>query len=426
MRRLPLAGVRVADVSQVWAGPHCSRMLADLGAEVIKVESIQRMDPVRGDLDPPQGFGNYPDGNPGEHPYNRAGSFNAVNLNKLGITLNLQDPRGVAAFQTLVAISDVVIENFSLGVMDRLGIGYAALRAVRPDLIMLSMPGFGSGGPESSYLAYGIGQEQLSGMVSLTGYGEDTPMKSGINVGDPISALHGVSAILGALFYRRRTGIGQFIELSHLEANIPLIGESVLEYTMNQRNPRRIGNRHPRVAPHGCYPTAGEDTWVTIACFDDSEFRALCQAMELEMLADDLRFATMPARTAHQDELDAIISAWTRQRTHYEAMHILQAAGVAAGAVLNTAEVMSDPQIVARGFFEEVTHPEAGTHAYPGVPYKLSGHSLTVRRPAPMLGEQNAEVLLDLLGIEQREFEQLERDHVVGTSACPRYTKLGN
>jgi crotonobetainyl-CoA:carnitine CoA-transferase CaiB-like acyl-CoA transferase len=416
MGRLPLAGVRVADVSQIWAGPHCTRMLADMGAEVIKVESVQRMDMTRGPLNPPRGYGNYPDGEPGEHPYNRAGSFNAVNLNKRGVTLNFHDPRGVALFKDLVAISDVVVENFSLGVMDRLGIGYEALRAVRPDLIMLTMPAFGSTGPEAHYVAYGINQEQLSGMVSLTGYRDsDMPIKSGINVGDPISALHGVTAILGALFHRRRTGRGQRIELAHLEANITLIGEAVLEYTMNGRNPPRMGNRHPTAAPHGCYPSAGEDAWVTIACFNDEEFRALCHVMEAESLADDSRFATLPARYANQDQLDLIIASWTRQRTHYEAMHALQAAGVIAGAVLNTAELMSDPHIQARGFFEVVTHPETGTHLYPGIPYKLSRHPhVSVRRHAPRLGEDNEWVLRDLLGVGEATVERLAEDRVIG------------
>jgi crotonobetainyl-CoA:carnitine CoA-transferase CaiB-like acyl-CoA transferase len=415
MSRLPLAGIRIADVTQIWAGPHCTRLLADLGAEIVRIESIQRPDMLRGQPNPPKGFGNYPDGDPGERPYNRHGSYNAVNLNKLGLTLNLAAPDGASLFKRLVCISDVVVENFRFGVMEKFGLGYDVLSAIRPDLIMLSMPAFGRTGPERAYAAYGINQEQLSSMASLTGYHGEGPMKSGINVGDPISGLHAAGVVLAGIRHRRRTGEGQFIEVSQLETNIPLIGENVVAYGMNRRNPEPLGNRHSFIAPHGCYPCQGEDAWVAIAAFDDNDFANLVNVIGQPMLASDPRFLTNATRYQHQDELDEFIAAWTRKRSADDTMKTLQGAGVAAGAVLNPREVIENPHVESRHFFVRVDHPEAGNHLYPGVPLVFSKTPHAVPFHAPLLGEHNCYILQNLLGVEPERFHDLEARQVIGT-----------
>lgn len=312
-------------------------------------------------------------------------------------------------------MSDVVIENFRFGVMEKLGLGYDVLREIRPDLIMVSMPAFGRTGPERSYVAYGINQEQLSGIAGLTGYRGEGPMKSGINIGDPLAGLHTAGVILAALRHRQRTGEGQFIEVAQLETIIPLIGEYIVAYGMNQRIPERLGNRHPLVAPHGCYPCRGEDAWVVLAAFSDDDFTRLAEVIGQPQLVADARLSSNAARYRHQDELDAIIASWTRTHTPREAMEKLQAAGIAAGVVLNTREVIEDPHIRARSFFQYVEHPETGYRLYPGIPIVFSRTSFASSRHAPLLGEHNAPVLQGLLGVTPDQYTELERRHVIGT-----------
>jgi crotonobetainyl-CoA:carnitine CoA-transferase CaiB-like acyl-CoA transferase len=418
---LPLAGIRVLDLSQVWSGPYCTRVLADLGAEVIKVEATFRPDPERG---PGQGpFGNtsrYPRGEPGERPYNRAGRFNEYGRNKFGITLDLRDAECLAMARELIRLSDMVVENYSVGVMERLGLGYQELKRLRSDIILLSMPGWGCTGPEAHYVAYGPTQEAMSGLSSITGYSGGPPMLTGIFYGDPVGGTLGAVAALTALWHRRQTGQGMHIDLSQREAMLLLLPQVLLEYQFNGRILTPDGNHHSAMAPHGCYPCRGDDSWIALAVEDDIQWHTLCRVMSRPEAANDPRFSTLQKRLQHREALDELIATWTREHEHYALMHTLQAEGIAAQAVLNMAELLNDPHYRARGFFQAVQHPEAGTHPHTSQPWRSFDTPLPVRRPAPCLGEHNRLVLGELLGIPQETLQKLEKEGKIGTTIVTR------
>jgi len=415
---LALEGVRIVDLTQIWSGPFSTQMLADLGAEIVKVEPVYRLDPDRGMEWPAVGATL-----PGDRPYNRSGSFNEHNRNKLAITLDLKKPRAVELFKRLVGVSDVVIDNFSFGVMERLGLGYEALKTVKPDIIVLSMPAFGNNGPEKSYIGYGPVQEQLSGVTSITGYEGGPPLETGFYYGDPTGGLQAAGAILTALWSRRRTGRGQFIDLSQRETLVSFLGELLLDFQMNGRIGQPRGNRDDAMAPRGVYPCAGDDSWLAISCRDDAEWRRLCDVMGEPALADDPRYSDAVTRWRHQDDLDRAIAEWTRRHDHLELTHRLQRAGVAAAAVLNHAELLENEQLRDRGYFETVTHPEAGTHDYHGMTWKLSGTPGSIRFPGPLFGQHNHRVLTELLGLSDAEIALLEEQEVI--SSEPRVPTSG-
>jgi crotonobetainyl-CoA:carnitine CoA-transferase CaiB-like acyl-CoA transferase len=413
--RYPLDHIRVFDATQIWAGPHMTRLFAGLGADIIKVESIQRTDMTRGRPNPPPGFGNYPNRDPGPDPWNRSGAYNAVNVNKRSVTLNFKDPRGAELARRLAAHCDVFVENYRYGVMDRLGLGYDEIRKVRDDIIYVTMPPFGRSGPERDYAAYGINQEHISGQGSMTGYDDGIPVKSGINQCDPITGIHAAGAVLAALVARERTGRGTLIEVSHLEANVAFVAPAILDYQMNGRDPEKRGNRHPWAAPHQAYRCAGEDNWVTIAVFSDDEFRGLCSAIGTPELVDDPRFSTVGARKQHELELDPVITAWTAGRSHRETMELLQRHGVRAGAVLSSKDLMEDPHYAARGFFQPVALGDSGVFRMTGMPMQLKRTALPAMEPAPALGRDNRDVLCGLLGIPESELADLETCAIIGT-----------
>ncbi len=414
-RPLPLENVRVLDLSRIWAGPYSTKLLADMGAQVIKMESTRVYDSHRGPVSPSRGIASYPGSEPGDQPWNRNGWFNSLHMNKYGITLELTSDKGRDLFEELVSISDVLIENFRYGSLARLGYAYDELRRHRPDLIYVSMPAFGNTGPWRKYLAYGIGQEQLAGMAHLTGYPGEGPMKSGINHGDPISGSHAAGIILVALRYRRRTGKGMFIDVSQQESSVSLIGAQLLGYQMTGREPSRRGNSSETCVPHNAYPCRGEDTWVTIAVTSDSEWRRLCEAMGRTDLARDGRLATVKGRRAHEDLIDQAIQGWTRDWGPYEVTKLLQGAGVPASPILGAPGLLSDPHYRRRGTFIEQDHPWAGRHTYPGIAWKMSGTPGRIRSPAPGLGEHNPFIYGSLLGLAGSQIEELEREGVIGT-----------
>ena len=408
MERLALQGIRVVDLTQIWSGPFSTQLLADLGAEIIKIEPIYRLDPDRGMSWPAVGHTL-----PGDRPYNRSGSFNEHNRNKYAITLDLKKPRGNDLFKQLITHADVVIDNFSAGVMSRLGLGYEDLKAIRPDIIVLSMPAFGNTGPEKGYIGYGPVQEELAGVTSITGYADGPPLETGFYYGDPSAGLQAASAIMVALWSRRRTGRGQFIDLSQRETLVSFLGEMILDYQMNDRTWKPQGNRDTSMAPQGAYRCSGEDDWITITCRDDADWQRLCQVMDRPELASDPKYGDVVNRYRHHDELDAILSAWTRGHDHLELTHRLQQAGVPGAAVLNHKELLENEHFRARGYFETVTHPETGTHDYHGMTWKFSETPGRIRFSAPLLGEHNEMVLGKMLGVTDEELVALERDEVI-------------
>jgi benzylsuccinate CoA-transferase BbsF subunit len=412
---MPLKNYRVLDLSRIWAGPYCTKLLADMGAEIIKMESLSVYDSHRGPVNPAKGIAAYPDAEPGDEPWNRNGWFNCLHMSKYGVTLELTKDEGRRVFELLVSISDVVIENFRQGSLERLGYTYEELRKHRPDLIYVSMPAFGNTGPWKGYLGYGIGQEQLSGMAHMTGYRGEGPMKSGINHGDPITGSHAAGVLMAALRHRRRTGKGMYIDVSQQESSVALMGPEVLAYQMTGQEPERRGNRSGWYAPANSYRCAGEDRWVTITATNQDQWRSLAQAMDADGLADDPRFATKEARRENHDELDRIISEWTIGLEAYDLTRKLQRLGVPAGPVLRGPDLLQDAHYKDRGTFVTVDHPQVGPKQYPGIPWKMSATPGVVRWPSPTLGQHNREVYGELLGLNGLEIDQLDQTGVIGT-----------
>ena len=413
--RMPLKNYRVLDLSRIWAGPYCTKLLADMGAEIIKMESLSVYDSHRGPVNPAKGIAAYPDAEPGDEPWNRNGWFNCLHMSKYGVTLELTKDEGRRVFELLVSISDVVIENFRQGSLERLGYTYEELRKHRPDLIYVSMPAFGNTGPWKGYLGYGIGQEQLSGMAHMTGYRGEGPMKSGINHGDPITGSHAAGVLMAALRHRRRTGKGMYIDVSQQESSVALMGPEVLAYQMTGQEPERRGNRSGWYAPANSYRCAGEDRWVTIAATNQDQWRSLAQAMDADGLADDPRFDTNEARRENHDGLDRIISEWTIGLEAYDLTRKLQRLGVPAGPVLRGPDLLQDAHYKDRGTFVTVDHPQVGPKQYPGIPWKMSATPGVVRWPSPTLGQHNREVYGELLGLNGLEIDQLDQTGVIGT-----------
>jgi crotonobetainyl-CoA:carnitine CoA-transferase CaiB-like acyl-CoA transferase len=404
--RLPLQGVRILDLTWVMAGPAATGQLAHLGAEVIKVESIQRLDIWRGGSAPAQTSTFW------EKAYN----FNTLNRNKYGITLNLADPQGVAILHRLVAVSDIVAENFTPRVMHKLGLNYDELVKIKPDLIMISLPGYGVTGPWKDYLSFAFPTEEMSGIAQLNGYPDGGPQIAGSGAGDPLAGLHGSVALLAALEYHRRTGLGQYIDLSQMEASTNLIGEEILGFQLTGRLPTRVGNRHRLMAPHGVYPCEGDDKWVAIAVRSDEEWRQLVDAMGTPVWAQDDRFAAKAGRLKHQDEIDAGITEWTSTTRPRAIMSSLQERGIPAGAVLSAADVLVDPHLREAGYFEWIERANDGGSWYTGEPIRLSGVNTRTRMPAPTMGQHNSELLRELAGCSLNEIEALTASCVIGTA----------
>ncbi|MBI2765627.1 MAG: CoA transferase [Chloroflexi bacterium] len=399
----PLAGIRVVDLTMVWAGPFGTRMLGDYGAEVIKVESPGQWDLLRG-------LGQIPRNVP--RWYNMSAYFNHNNRSKYALALDLRQAEGRTVLLELCAKSDVIVENYRTDVMDNLGLSYADVRTAKPDIIYVSMPGHGKSGPEKDYVAYGTNVEQLAGLVSVSGYEGGEPLKTGFSYGDPTAGTALVAAVAMAMRHRLRTGEGAFIDLAQRENLTCFIGEYVVDYSMNGTLREPAGNRHPMFAPHNRYRCAGDDRWVTIACEDDAQFEGLCRAMLQPELASDPRFATNAARKANEAALDAIIEAWTAPLGHYEAMYLAQRFGVPAGAVLTIPELMADPGLRARGAWHEHTHPDAGTWEMETPPWRMSRTPGQVSRPAPGFGEHNSYVLREVLGLDEDRIAALYEHHV--------------
>jgi crotonobetainyl-CoA:carnitine CoA-transferase CaiB-like acyl-CoA transferase len=414
--RLPLEGVRVLDLSQVWSGPLAGRILADLGAEVIHIVSRRRIPLTQVSPEVAAILGMFPENDPGQSPWNRSSMINDFARNKLGMTLELNTDEGLEIFKRLVKVSDIVLENFSPRVMANFGLDYPDLKRINPGIIMCRMPGFGLTGPYRDYVSYGTNLDPASGLASLMGYPGQNAHMSGNAYPDPVAGLHAAGAILTALFYRRRTGKGQNIDLSQAESATCVIGEAVLGYCLNKKIPQNSANRHPEHAPHGCFPCKGEDKWVMISVTTEQAWAAFCHAIGAPHLATDSKYATGRLRVINQDELDELVRSWTLQYTHYEAMERLQRFGVSAGAVLNAAELATNPHLAERGFFWEIDHPEAGRHNYCGLPIRLSGASPTPRRPAPCMGEHNRLILGRILGLSDEEIDELERKDIIGTT----------
>jgi len=398
-----------------FAGPMCTRLLADMGAEVIKIESLKHIDPWRGPVSRERAELGFPNRPRSDTPYDCSPGFNLENRNKYGITLDLQAPEAKAILKRLVKISDVLVENYSPRVMPKLGLDYPVLKEVNEKLIFMSLPALGGSGPDRDYLAFGQTIDCMSGMSYLTGYlGEEPMLESGLSYGDPLSGMNAAFAVVSALLHRQKTGKGMHIDLSQVEGLIAFNADSILDYTMNGRIRERIGNRDRVMAPHGTYRCKGEDQWVSIAIRSDDDWTNFCRAIGEPEWTKDSRFAGYLGRYDNQDELDKLITAWALQHGHYEAMRILQAAGVPAGAALDAKELIEEPHLNAHGIWESVPHPVAGAQPEIGPFALFSKTPLHIRTPAPCLGEHNEFVFGNLLGMSKEEIADLEKTGITG------------
>jgi crotonobetainyl-CoA:carnitine CoA-transferase CaiB-like acyl-CoA transferase len=404
----PLVGVRVLDITTAWAGPFAGRVLAYLGAEVIHVESATRLDLWRGGghaVDPIR----YPDGIPGDRPYNRNLLFNSQNANKLSFTVDIKKPGGSEALLKLALACDVVLCNFTPGTLTRMGLNPKDLLKQNSRLIVLEMPAFGNSGPMAHHGALGPSMEFGSGMSSFIGHGAGQPSSTQPAYLDPIGGYNAASSIMTALAAREASGKGQIIELSQVEAAMPFIGEYILDSIENGRDPEQDGNHVAYAAPHDAFPTNDEEGWVAIGVTSDAEWQSFCKVIGRTDLADDPRYATMDVRLKNQNDLYEPIATWTKARGKYAIADQLQAAGVPAAAVQTGKDITEDPYLLARGFFVELEHPEAGRRMNQRLPFRLSQTPGGQVSAAPLLGEHNDLILREYLGLSDAEIKALEQ-----------------
>ncbi len=407
-----LSHLRICDLTGQLAGAGATRVLAAFGAEVIRVE-----DPTRkGRWDILRGGAPFVDERRG---LELGGAFNNHNVEKKGVTINLKDPRGRELFADLVRVSDAVTENFAAGVMGRMELGYEELRRIREDIIYVSNCGFGHSGPYESFKTWGPIVQAMCGLTFLSGLPDLPSAGIGFSYMDHHGGNIMAVAILAALAYRNRTGEGQWIDMACTEAGATLVGPQILDFTVNGRPLRRPGLPHsnhsqsPEMAPHDIYATAGDDSWIAIACRSDDDWRSLA-AVIAEPWAAEPRYATLAGRLEHEAELDRRVGAWCAPQDRFALAARLQAAGIPAAAVQQPGErIDHDPGTEAWGLWPRVEHPEIGEVRVDGLPVHLSETDWSLRRGAPCLGEHNDEVFLELLGRDPGEIERLRADGVV-------------
>ncbi|WP_038937032.1 CaiB/BaiF CoA-transferase family protein [Bradyrhizobium japonicum] len=404
----PLQGVRVIDFSMGWAGPLCTRTLADLGADVIKIEAVQYPDWWRG-VD--RGH-TYIDA----QMYEKMMRFCIMNRNKRGITLDLTRPQGLALAKRLATEAHVVVDNYSVDVLPKLGLGYDVLRTLNPRLVMMSMSAFGTNSVHRDCRAYGSTLEQGSGLPNVIGDADCPPVMSHVAFGDAVGGLNGCAAILVALIHARRTGQGQFIDLAQIECMMPFAAPWLTIHSIGGTPLKRYGNRHPQFVPHGCFRCAGEDSWVMVAATNEHMWRRLAVLINRPDWAADPLFKSGEARRSIEDLIEKSIEAWTLTRDPDQAMIELQAAGIAAGVARLPVDLLSDQHLRSRGFLQEVDRAFIGPHPQPSMPIREGSGPYPVRAPAPTLGQHNREILSGFLGLSDVEFAELVSQGIIGTA----------
>ncbi len=403
----PLRGIRIIDLTMGWSGPLATRHLADMGAEVIKIESCGYPDWWRGWENTPEALAS--------REHEKSPAFNQVNRNKLGITIDLTQADGRALALKLVAGADAVIENQATGVMAKLGLSYDELRVVNPSIIMLSLPAFGVEGPWSGYRGYGSTVEHGAGLPHLSGDEGGPPIQTHIAYGDACGGLNAVAALLVGLFHRKRTGQGQRIDISQVEGMLQLGVHGTIAQGLTGSPPTRTGNRHPTFVPHGCFACAEADTWLVIAVTDDEMWPALCAVMDRADLGENPHLEKAAGRRAAESALEKAIAAWARGMDAHEAMQALQDAGVAAGVAQRPTDLLHDPAYVSRGFWQELDRAVVGPKPHPTTAWRFNGERGPLHRPSPLLGEHNQQILGGILGLGEDELAELEAAGIIGT-----------
>jgi crotonobetainyl-CoA:carnitine CoA-transferase CaiB-like acyl-CoA transferase len=395
MDNRPLHGIRVLDFTWMLAGPYATRIFADFGAEVIKVQSKKTARGAESNL---------------------TGYFNTWNRNKRSITLDLSHPEAREMVLKLTAKSDVVIENFSPRVISNWDLNYEKLKEVKPDLIMLSMSAMGHGGPSKDYVAFAPTLHALSGLTFLTSFEKDAPIGLGYAYADIVAGLYATIAVLAALEYRDRTGQGQYIDLSEYEAICTLMGPSLLDASVNDKEILPEGNcpDYIEAAPHGCYKCSGEDRWCVIAVFNEEEWESLCRVLGHPDWTKEERFTTVAKRKENRKGLDDLLTKWTIQHTAEEVVNLLQMAGIASGVVQNAEDLSKDPQLMASNFFVQLQHSVLGETISSRSPIRFEEDSTVGWKAAPLLGEDNRYVFLKLLGLTESDLSSYAEKGIIG------------
>jgi benzylsuccinate CoA-transferase BbsF subunit len=393
VKRKLFQGIRVVDFTWALSGPISTKHLSDLGAEVIKIETRVRLDIQR--------------------TGSKFGSFNQHNSGKLAITINLKKPRGLELMKQLISKSDIVVDNFAGGAMEKMGLGYDVLKGIKPDIIMVSSCMQGQTGPFARHPGIGFRLTALTGFNHITGWPDRQPGWIGAYT-DFIAPRYNILAIMAALEYRQRTGKGQYMDVSQFEGGVQFMAPLILDYTANKHQADRMGNQSEHAAPHNAYRCLGEDRWCAISVFTDDEWKAFCKTIGSPGLSSDARFATLADRKKNEEELDSLVNEWTSTRSAEEVMNAMQAAGVAAGVLETGEDLMEhDPQLKHRQFFTELEHPEVGKYrSNSGAHFKLSKCDCDLVR-APLLGEHNEYVFKGILGVPDDEYSRLVEDGTI-------------
>ncbi|WP_439366154.1 CoA transferase [Bradyrhizobium sp. DASA03005] len=406
--RQPLHGIRVIDFSMGWAGPLCTRTLADLGAEVIKIEAVQYPDWWRG-VDRSPAYVQ-------SQMYEKTQRFCIMNRNKSGITIDLTRPRGCALAKRLVAKADIVVDNYSVDILPRFGLGYDVLKSLNPRLVMVSMSAFGTNSIHRECRAYGSTLEQGSGYPGVVGGPDGPPVMSHTAFGDPVGGLHGCAAVLIAMVHARSTGQGQFIDLAQVECMIPFAAPWITMQSIGGAAPKRYGNRHPQFVPHGCFRCTGEDNWIVIAVTDADMWHRLALVVGRPDWAADVSLNSAEARRCIENEIETVIAAWTLSRDADEAMSQLQAVEVAAGVARMPIDLLNDRQLKSREFLQQTERAFIGVHSQPSMPIREDAKPFPIRTPAPTLGQHNGEVLSRILDLTDADIAQLVKENIIGTA----------
>ena len=406
---LPLTGIRVLDLSYVFAVPYMAGLLSDLGAEVIKIEAPHKLDQTRG-----RAFGPYLDNDPAQDPWNRSGIFYVVNRGKRSLAMDLSQPEGQEIFRALVAKSDIVLENFTPRVMRKWGLHYDELKKIKPSLIMLSNTGYGSTGPWSSFPSQGTTLEATMGITFYTGYRGDKPWKVGQSYPDFIACWAGLNGLWAAIAHMRKTGQGQWVDVGMYQLGVALMPEPLLQKQLDGTEPIRMGNEHAEHVPSNLYQTKGTDQWLALSIHTDDQWATLTTLMQKAELASDPRFSTAAARRLNRDAVNAVVAAWCLTHTPQALFEQLQAHGIAAAPVLNSRDLLQDPHLKHRNFYETVTHPEPiGDRPIIGRPYKLRFRDAHIKKPGPRFGEDNDSILREIIGKTPEQISALKDSNIV-------------
>jgi crotonobetainyl-CoA:carnitine CoA-transferase CaiB-like acyl-CoA transferase len=405
---LPLIGMRVLDLSYVFAVPYMAGLLSDLGAEVIKIEAPHKLDQTRG-----RAFGPYLDNDPAQDPWNRSGIFYVVNRGKRSLAMDMSTPKGQEIFKELVAKSDIVLDNYTPRVLRKWGLHYDELKKIKPSLIMLSNTGYGSTGPWSAFPSQGTTLEATMGITYYTGYRGDKPWKVGQSYPDFIACWAGLNGLWAAISHLKKTGEGQWIDVGMYQLGVAMMPEPFIQYQLDGTEPERIGNEHPEYVPSNLYKAQGSDQWIALTVETDAQWQALASLMQDHDLATNAAYATATGRREHRTVINQKISNWALQQNARLLTQVLQDLGVAAGHICNSRDLLSDPHLMERGFYENVQHHEpVGERPIIGRPYRLRFRDAKIKKGGPRFGEDNTAILRDIVGMSA---EQIDSARANGT-----------